>query len=163
MQKEKMRAKRKKIVSLFFILSLFSLSGNLIADEWSHGFTHANQKTDSRQIMDKFMPVKRPSSLLLKSEFSIGVFNHNKDFYNFKFTEELKWVEKPNWGKFWKGAMYGALIGGGSLAVIGFMSGDDEPSGTLDIFVLTAEQKALWGALIGGVIGGLIGGLIAAL
>jgi hypothetical protein len=163
MQKENMRAKGKKFVSLFFIFSLFSLSGNLVADEWSHGFTLTNQKTDSRQIMDKFMPVKRSSSLLLKAEFSIGAFNHNKDYYKIKFTDELKWVEKPNWRKFWKGAMYGALIGGGSLAIIGFMSGDDEPSGTLDIFALTAEQKALWGALIGGILGGLIGGLIAAL
>jgi hypothetical protein len=153
----------KKIIFLFLVFYLLALSGNLMAEEWGHGFTLVSQKTDGRQIMDKFMPVKRPSSLLLKPEFSIGVFNHNKDFYNFNFTEELKWVKKPNWGKFWKGAMYGALIGGGSLAIIGYLSGDDEPSGTLDIFVMTAEQKALWGALIGGIIGGVIGGLIAAL
>jgi hypothetical protein len=163
MQKEKMRAKGKKIVSLFFIFSLFSLSVNLMAEEWGHGFKLVMQKTDSRHIKDKFIPVKHASFSLLKPEFSIGAFNHNKDFYNMKFTKGLKWVEKPNWGKFWKGAMCGALIGGSSLAIIGFMSGDDEPSGTLDIFALTAEQKALWGALIGGVIGGLIGGLIAAL
>ena len=153
----------KKIIFLFLVFYLLALSGNLMAEEWGHGFTLVSQKTDGRQIMDKFMPVKRPSSLLLKPEFSIGVFNHNKDFYNFNFTEELKWVKKPNWGKFWKGAMYGALIGGGSLAIIGYLSGDDEPSGTLDIFAMTAEQKALWGALIGGIIGGVIGGLIAAL
>ncbi len=153
----------KKIIFLFLVFYLLALSGNLMAEDWGHGFTLVSQKTDGRQIMDKFMPVKRPSSLLLKPEFSIGVFNHNKDFYNFNFTEELKWVKKPNWGKFWKGAMYGALIGGGSLAIIGYLSGDDEPSGTLDIFVMTAEQKALWGALIGGIIGGVIGGLIAAL
>ena len=154
-----MRAKGKIIVALFFIFSLLSLSGNLIADEWSHGFTLANQKTNSRQIMDKFMPVKRPSSLLLKPEFSIGVFNHNKDFRNIKFYEEPKWVEKPNWGKFWKGAMYGALIGASSCATIGLLSGDDKPG----FFALTAGDKALMGALIGGIIGGLIGGLIAAL
>jgi len=153
----------KKIIFLFLVFYLLALSGNLMAEEWGHGFTLVSQKTDGRQIMDKFMPVKRPSSLLLKPEFSIGVFNHNKDFYNFNFTEELKWVKKPNWGKFWKGAMYGALIGGGSLAIIGYLSGDDEPSGWIDIFVMTAEQKALWGALIGGIIGGVIGGLIAAL
>ena len=132
-----------------------------MAEEWSHGFTLANQKTDSQQIKDKFIPVKHASFSLLNPEFSMGTLNHNKDLYNMKFTKELKWVKKPDWGKFWKGAMYGALIGGSSLAVIGFLSGDDEPSGELDIFALTAEQKALWGALIGGVLGGLIGGLIA--
>jgi len=163
MQKEKMRAKVKKFVSLFFIFSLFSLSGNLMAEEWGQGFTLESQKTDSQQIIDKFIVAKRASFLLLKPELSIGVFNQSKDFCNIMFYEEPKWVEKPNWGKFWKGAMYGALIGGGSLAVIGFMSGDDEPSGMLDIFAMTAGQKALCGALIGGVIGGIIGGLIAAL
>ena len=159
MQQEKIRAKGKKLVSLFFILSLFSLSGNLVADEWSQGFTLVNQKKDSQQIMDKFTVVKRPSSLLLKPEFSIGVFKHNKPLYNFKYAQELKWVKKPNWGKFWKGAMYGALIGGGSLAIIGFLDGDDKPV----FLAFSAEEKALMGLVIGGIVGGLIGGLIAAL
>jgi hypothetical protein len=163
MYKEKTRAKGKKFVSLFFIFSVFSLSANLRSEEWSHGFTLVDQKTNSWQIMGKFMPAKSPSFSLLKPEFSIGSFNHNKVLYNFKLAEELKLVEKPDWSKFWKGAFYGALIGGSSLAIIGFLSGDDEPSGTLDIFVFTAGEKAFIGLVVGGIIGGLIGGLIAAL
>ena len=155
--------KGKKFVALFFIFSLFSISGNLMAEEWGHGFTLVSQKTGGRQIMDKFIPVKRPSFLLLKPEFSIGVFNHNKDFSNFKFAEEPKWVEKPNWRKFWKGAMVGALIGGLSGAFIGYLGGDDEPEGEFPIFVMTAETKGCFGAIIGAAVGGLIGGLIAAL
>jgi len=30
--------KGKKFVALFFIFSLFSISGNLMAEEWGHGF-----------------------------------------------------------------------------------------------------------------------------
>ncbi len=153
--------KGKKFVALFFIFSLFSISGNLMAEEWGHGFTLVSQKTDGRQIMDKFIPVKRSSFSLLKPEFSIGVFNHNKDFFNIKFHDQLKWPEKSNLRKILKGVGYGIVIGGSGGAIIGYGIGDDEPCG-LDFGGTPAVLKALTGAAIGGVIGGIIGGIIAA-
>ena len=155
--------KGKKFVALFFIFSLFSISGNLMAEEWGHGFTLVSQKTDGRQIMDKFIPVKRPSFLLLKPEFSIGVFNHNKDFFNIQFHDQLKWPEKSNLRKILKGVGYGFVIGGSCGAIIGYGLGDDEEwKGGLDSPGTPAVAKAFAGALIGALTGAIIGGIIAA-
>ena len=154
--------KGKKFVALFFIFSLFSISGNLMAEEWGHGFTLVSQKTDGRQIMDKFIPVKRPSFLLLKPEFSIGVFNHNKDFFNIQFHDQLKWPEKSNLRKILKGVGYGIVIGGSSGAIIGYMIGDHESGGLDSGDMLPGLKEVLMGAAIGAVIGGIIGGIIAA-
>ncbi len=154
--------KGKKFVALFFIFSLFSISGNLMAEEWGHGFTLVSQKTDGRQIMDKFIPVKRSSFLLLKPEFSVGEFNHNKDFFNIQFHDQLKLPEKlKNLRKILKGVGYGFVIGGSAGAIIGYGIGDDEPW-SLDSPGTPAVLKALAGVAIGAVIGGIIGGIIVA-
>ncbi len=154
--------KGKKFVALFFIFSLFSISGNLMAEEWGHGFTLVSQKTDGRQIMDKFIPVKRSSFLLLKPEFSIGVFNHNKDFFNIQFHDQLKWPEKSNLRKILKGVGYGIVIGGSGGAIIGYMIGDHESGGLDSGDILPGLKEVLKGVAIGAVIGGIIGGIIAA-
>jgi hypothetical protein len=111
--------------------------------------------------MDKFFPVKRSSFLLLKPEFSIGVFNHNKDFFNIQFHDQLKWAEKSNLRKILKGVGYGIVIGGSAGAIIGYGIGDDE-QWSLDSPGTPAVLKALAGTAIGAVIGGIIGGIIAA-
>jgi len=133
-----------------------------MAEEWGHGFTLVSQKTDGRQIMDKFIPVKRPSFLLLKPEFSIGVINHNKDFFNIQFHDQLKWPEKPKWWKILKGVRYGIVIGGSGGVIIGYGIGDHESGGLDSGENLSGLKGALMGAAIGGVIGGIIGGIIAA-
>jgi hypothetical protein len=52
------------------------------------------------------------------------------------------------------GGMAGAIIGG----LIGYASGDDEPTpGQLELFLLTAGEKAGMGAVIGFIPGALIG------
>ncbi|GMR12872.1 MAG: hypothetical protein BMS9Abin29_1066 [Gemmatimonadota bacterium] len=70
-------------------------------------------------------------------------------------TERFSSAGYPNR---WKGFGWGAVIGGGLGAIIGFASGDDPPSG---FFTITAEEKAaalgVAGALVGG-ISGLIQG-----
>lgn len=133
-----------------------------MAEEWGRKFTLVNKKTDSQLIIDKFIPVTFPPFLVMKPEFSVGVFSHNKDFSNSQFHSQLKWPENSNLRKILKGVGYGALIGGGSGAIIGYAIGDDEPGG-LDSSGTSAGLKALMGAVIGAVIGGIIGGLIAAL
>ncbi len=154
--------KGKKFLVLFFLFSLLALSGNLMAEEWGHKFTLVDQKTDSQQIMGEFIPVLLPSFLLLKPEFSVGEFSHNKDFFNIQFHDQLKWPEKlKNLRKILKGVGYGIVIGGSGGAIIGYGIGDDEPWG-LDFGGTPAVLKALTGAAIGAVIGGIIGGIIAA-
>jgi hypothetical protein len=154
----------KKIILLFLVFYLLALSGNLMAEEWGHGFTLVSQKSEGRQIMDKFIPVKRPSFLLLKPEFSVGEFSHNKDFFNIQFHDRLKLPEKlKNLRKILKGVGYGFVIGGSCGAIIGYGLGDDEQwKGGLDSPGTPAVAKAFAGALIGAVIGGIIGGIIAA-
>lgn len=49
----------------------------------------------------------------------------------------------------------GALIGGGSLAIIGLLSGDDDP----DFISFSATDKALAGLIVGGLFGAGIGGV----
>jgi len=73
-------------------------------------------------------------------------------------VDELERIVVVHKGHTWKGIEYGALIGAGSGAVAGFMSGDDK-SGYIQF---TAGQKALSlgsalgfvGAMSGGIIGG---------
>ncbi len=153
----------KKIIFLFLVFYLLALSGNLMAEEWGHGFTLVSQKSDGRQIMDKFIPVQHPSFLLLKPEFSVGEFSHNKDFFNIQFHDQLKWPENSNLRKILKGVGYGFVIGGSAGAIIGYGIGDDEQwKGGLDSPGTPAVAKAFAGALIGALTGAIIGGIIAA-
>ena len=57
-----------------------------------------------------------------------------------------------------KGIEYGALIGAGLGAIIGYANGDDHgvKTGGIGIY-FTAEQKALGGGLLGGLLGSVIG------
>ena len=159
--------KGKKFLVLFLLFSLLALSGNLMAEEWGHKFTLVDQKTDSQQIMGEFIPVLSPSFLLLKPEFSVGEFSHNKDFFNIQFHDQLKWPEKSNLRKILKRVGWGILIGGSAGAIIGYGIGygigdDEQWKGGLDSPGTPAVLKAFAGAAIGAVIGGIIGGIIAA-
>ena len=51
----------------------------------------------------------------------------------------------------------GALIGGGSLALLGILSGDDDPG----MFSFSATDKAVGGLIVGGIVGAGIGGIRA--
>lgn len=152
----------KKIIALLLIFSPVLLSGNLIAKEWKHsfslktqkvnewkyGFTLSTQKTTEQLIMKKFTPEKKNSIILLEPKFEMDVsFLH---LNNINIGEIIG-------SKFWKGFLYGGLIGGATGAFVGLISGDDEGGW----FAMTAGDKALIGAALGIVIGGVIGGIIA--
>jgi hypothetical protein len=98
----------------------------------------------------------------LKPEFSIGVFNHNKDFFNIQFHDQLKLPVKSNLRKILKGVGYGIVIGGSGGAIIGSMIGDHGSGGLDSPAMLSGLKGVLMGAVIGAVIGGIIGGIIAA-
>ncbi len=148
----------KKFIALLLIFSPVLLSGNLVAKEWKHsfslktqkakewkyGFTLSTQKTTEQYIMEKFTPEKKNSIILLEPKFEMDVSFANG--ININFSSE-----------FWKGFLYGGLIGGAAGALMGFISGDDR-SGW---FAWTAGQKAVGFGAVGFVVGGVIGGIIA--
>ncbi|MCZ4318645.1 hypothetical protein O4H26_06560 [Aequorivita viscosa] len=51
----------------------------------------------------------------------------------------------------------GAIIGGGSLALVGLLSGDDDKG----IIYFSASDKSMMGLIGGGFIGGMVGGITA--
>ncbi len=154
----------KKFIALFLIFSPVLLSGNLVAKEWKHsfslktqkakewkyGFTLSTQKTTEQLIMDKFTSEKKNSIILLEPKFEMDVSFANRITFN---TGEIFS------SKFWKGFLYGGLIGGAAGALMGLISGDDILSGW---FAMTAGQKAVALGAVGFVVGGVIGGIIAA-
>lgn len=62
---------------------------------------------------------------------------------------------------FLRGAALGGGIGAGSGVIMGLASGDDDAQYTF--FALTAEEKAVLGAIVLGGAGAVVGGLIGAL
>ena len=158
----------KKFISLFLIFSLLILSVNLYAKERRGAELIIQRIGDQvRQvkktrlegtpwetsvitgIWGELIAVKQDSLLLLDAggkDVSVNI-------------AEIKVVRIVKKSEFWKGAMYGALTGGGAGALIGYSRGDDEP----EVFAsATAEEKALMFGALGLIIGGLIGILLSA-
>ena len=81
----------------------------------------------------------------------------NSQSYSFANILKIRFRRVASTGR---GLMYGAIIGGGTLGIIGFASGDD-PKNTW--FSSTAGEKAagglIFGAFFGAIIGGVSGGL----
>lgn len=147
----------KKFTALFLIFSLVVLSGNLVAKEWKHsfslktqkakdwkyGFTLSTHKTTEQHIMEKFAPQKKNSLILLEPKSETDVSFPNMNNINIAVIRS---------SEFWKGFLYGALIGGTAVALLLLVSGDDEGG----FLAITAGHVVLFGVVIGGVIGGLI-------
>ncbi|MDE3059022.1 MAG: hypothetical protein KGJ59_13810 [Bacteroidota bacterium] len=71
--------------------------------------------------------------------------------------EEIVFVHE---GHFWSGVGYGALIGGGAGALIGFASGDDPPD---QWFSFTAGEKAEALGIFLGASSAIVGGIVGAI
>jgi len=139
-----MMDKSKKFIALFLVFSILALSGSLYAKE-RRGAKLIITKKDGQQIGGELIIVK-PNSLLLLDTEGKGV---SVDIADIKV---IRIVKKS---KLWKGAGIGLLIGGGTGALLGYMSGDDPP----DFISFTAEDKALIFGVGLGSIGLLIGGV----
>ena len=139
--------KNKIFLTLFLVFSLLAFSGNLYAKK--RGAELEIQKKDGQIISGELIAVKKDSLLLLESGIGVGV--------DIRYVKVIKIVKKS---KFWTGATYGALAGGGTGAIVGTLIGKPAP---IILSSLAAEKKTILGGLFFGfIIGAIGGGLIGA-
>jgi hypothetical protein len=138
-----MNPARKKFISLFLISSLMMGSVTLYAKE-RRGAKVLITKRDGKLFEGELITVKPTSLLLLTKEGK----DQSVDI------ADIKVIRVINKSKILSGAGPGLLIGGGTGALIGFLSGDD--SGYVG---LSAADKALVLGIGLGTIGLLIGGV----
>ena len=144
-----MKAKGKKLVSLFLVISLVLLSANLYAKE-RRGAKLIITKTDGQQIEGELITVKPNSLLLLDTEgkdVSIEI-------------EEIKTIRIVNPSKLGKGAAIGGMVGAaggvGSLIALNAIIDEDDSIGFewyLIFGAVGAGICAAGGALIGSLFG----------
>lgn len=149
----------KKFIALLLIFSPVLLSGNLKAQEWKYnfslktqkakewkyGFTLSTQKTTEQYIMEKFTPEKKNSIILLEPKFEMDVSFPNMNNIN---TGEIRG------SKFWKGFLYGGLIGGAFGVLMGLIS-REQRGGWSFIRPAGPARFGAFGFVVGGVIGGI--------
>ena len=115
------------------------------AKEKKQGAELLVQKKDGHVIKAELLAVKgrnlimRDSSAL--SEVMVGV-------------DEARSIQVVKKSKLFQGLGLGLLVGGGSGACLGFLSGDDK-----GLIGFTAEEKALFGAIGFGILGSALGGI----
>jgi len=139
-----MKAKGKKLVSLFLVFSLVMLSVNLYAKE-RRGAKLVITKNDGLQIRGELITVKPNSLLLLDTEgkdVSIDI-------------ADIKVIRVVKKSKVLLGAGLGILIGGG----LGTLIGAKAPEGfeRLGGEGITGAEIALYGVIAGLFIGGFFG------
>lgn len=140
--------KSKKLIALFLIFSLLTLSINLYAKE-RRGAELIIVKKDGQQIRGELITVK-PSSLLLLNTEGRDVSVGNGDI------RVIRIVKKS---KFFQSLGIGLLIGAGTGAILGLAEG-----GPIDFFggTVTAGENALIGGALLGFNGLILGGIAGA-
>lgn len=125
---------------------VLSLVMSLVAKEKKQGAELLVQTKDGRAVKAELLAVKERNLILMdtltSSEIVIGIDQ----------ARSIKIVKKS---KLFQGLGLGLLVGGGGGAGIGFLSGDDKGGW----FALTAEEKALYGAVGFGILGSALGGI----
>jgi hypothetical protein len=139
---------RKRLIIL--IVLVFICCWGLPAKDKKKGANIIIQKKDGKTITGELLTVKSDAIILMDSLNQTGITQSVK---------EIKKITVVKKGRFFKGLGLGLVIGGGSGALLGLASGDDEPGW----FSLTAEQKAAVGGLGLGIISALTGGIIEAI
>ncbi len=143
-----MKAKGKKLVSLFLVISLVLLSANLYAKE-RRGAKLIITKKNGYQTDGELITVK-PNSLLL---LSITGRDVSIDIGNIKVIRIVKE------SKVLLGAGLGFLIGAGVGAIVGLVA---DKVIDLGDYIWGPQDSALLGGAIGGTAGALGGGFIGA-
>ncbi len=141
-----MKAKGKKLVSLFLVISLVLLSANLYAKE-RRGAKLIITKKNGYQTEGELITVK-PNSLLL---LSITGRDVSIDIGNIKVIRIVKE------SKVLLGAGLGFLIGAGVGAIVGLVA---DKVIDLGDYIWGPQDSALLGGAIGGTVGALGGGLL---
>jgi len=116
----------KKFISLFLVVSLLALSGNLYAKK--RGAELLIQKKNGSSFKGELIAVKENSLLLLQD----SVVDVSIDI------EDIKIIRIVKKSKLLKGMGIGLLIGAGGGAILGYAQGDGY--GTM---AMTAESNAL--------------------
>ena len=167
-----MKAKGKKLVSLFLVVALMSISCTTMTTQRQKRFGSSKERRGATLIIHRksdqvkktqlegtpwetsvitgiwgeLIAVKQNSLLLLDA----GGEDVSVDIAEIKV---IRIVKKSN---VVQGMVRGVAIGGGVGALIGFAAGDDEPGG---FFSFTAEGKALIFGIAFGALGLVFGGI----
>ncbi len=151
-----MRAKGNKLIALYFIFSVFALSGNVYAKK--HGAELKVYMKNGQTIGGELIVVKiqQESLLLLESESGADVSISIKDVDSITIVKESKVLQ---------GVGFGLFIGGVSGALFGFIQEGRGAFVFFNWFIPKKErpENILGGIVGGGVTGSLLGGIIGAL
>jgi len=139
--KEKMKLKINKLVSLFLVFFLLTLSGNLYAKK--QGAKLIITKKDGSQTAGELITVKEKSLLLLNTEgwdVSVGIAD----------IRDIRILKKS---KARTGAGIGLVICGVGGVLAPHLGGASDPWYWSQVGVLTGAAGLLVGALVGGLFG----------
>ena len=152
----------KKFTALLLIFSLMAISCTTMTTQRQKRVESSKEgrgaklivtKKHGRHISGELITVKPNSLLLLDGKSGVDV---SVDFKDIKI---IKIIKKS---KFWKGSLYGLLLGGGLgvAAIVSAISKGEEEIGVGEVILGTALYGAIAGAvgyLIGGIIGASLG------
>jgi hypothetical protein len=145
---------RRRSVAVGILMFFLAGNGMIPAKTEKPGATIVVQKLDGQTIRGELLEAKDGilNLLVYENATKVGIR-----------LDELSSVRIEKKSTFLKGFGIGILAGAATGALLGFMSGNEEPSGPFDIFTFTAGEKAFaFGVVLGG-FGGVIGGFVGAL
>jgi hypothetical protein len=149
--KKLLSGKKKQTVGfLVFILAITILPGTSFAEDKKHGSEVIVKKKDGATIKAELLTVKNNEIILMDSFDMTGITLRADEIQKITITKK---------SSVFKGIGLGLVIGGGSGALLGFASGDDD-SGW---FRWSAGEKAAMAGLGLGAIGLLTGGILGAI
>lgn len=150
MKKTASKPMMKVFVPVFVLLGLLFLVSGSSAKEKDNGALILVQKIDGQRIEGELLAVKDTNLILMDSGNLSGI---TEDIHEISTIQILKK------SKFFKGLGYGLLIGGGSGALLGLLSGDDQEGWVR----FSAGEKARMGGIGFGILGASLGGIWGAI
>jgi hypothetical protein len=150
MKKIAFKPMMKVFVPIFVLVGLLFLTPDSFAKEKRNGALILVQKKDGQRIKAELLAVKDTSLILMDSWNLSGI---TEDIHEIRTIQILKK------SKFFEGLGYGLLIGGGSGALLGLLSGNDQGG----FFRFSAGEKALMGGIGFAILGAPIGGVLGAI
>ena len=154
----------KKFTALLLIFSLMAISCTTMTTQRQKRFESSKErkrgakliitKKNGQEIKGELITVKENSLLLLDGKSGVDV---SVDFKDIKI---IKIIKKS---KFWKGSLYGLLLGGGlgvAALVSAFLRSEEGDATLMEVISGTALYVGIAGAvgyLIGGIIGASLG------
>ncbi len=138
-----MRREGKKLISLFLVISVLSLSGNMFAKE-RKGADLIIQKTDGQQVRGELIAVKQNSLLLLERESGADVTVD---------IEDVSEITHAGKSKVFQGFGAGLVVGSFLGATVGAVASKYVYGDGSEITIGSAVIGGLAGLIAGGYIG----------